>query len=178
MTATPAAKPAAAKKAAPPPPAPAPTRGPMTGAANPARSRGGSRSNGAAPAGVGAYSVGGAGRTDKRGHPALRFTGIGDPSAYRAWAAGITRHEMAGAAGVREADGHFARSVRDNKQLTRAQRGRIRWKMRRAHRKLAGALEAAAKAAAAAAKTRQEVDNEVLASGPRRPAAHAYKARS
>lgn len=114
---------------------------------------------------VGAFAPGGNGTAAgaKGGHPAQAYGGIGNPAGHRAWAVRIAKHELAGAAGVREADAMLGREIKRAPILTSPQKMMAAWKLKRAHRKLAGSLEASAKAAANVAKVRAEVNQTILA---------------
>lgn len=112
---------------------------------------------------VGLFTSSGNGTAPKKGHPAQAYGGIGSPPGHRAWALGIATHELAGAAGVREADAMLRREIRRADNLTSAQKAKAMWRLRRAHRRLAGTLEAGARAAATVAKVRAEVNAEILA---------------
>jgi hypothetical protein len=159
---TPPPAPAPRAPRATPPPAPAPPRapGPHRGSTAPAAAPT------APPAGttqaVGGFAISGNGAGQKQGHPAQAYGGIGNPAGHRAYFLAVAKHEIAGAAGVREGDAMLRREIRRAPQLTAAQRAMASWRLRRANRRLAGALEAAAKAAAQGAKVRAEVNANIL----------------
>jgi hypothetical protein len=125
---------------------------------------------------VGAFGVSGNGAASgaRQSHPAQSYSGIGRPEGHRAYAAAIARHEQAGAAGVREGDAMLRREIRRAPNLTAPQKAKAMWRLRRANRKLAGAMEATAKKAANLAKVRSEVNQEIVAGKRRRPHASAF----
>ena len=129
---------------------------------------------GGRPADVGEYRASASGRAQGRQHPALAFSGIAAPSAYRAYMAAQIRHAFAGAAGTREADAFLAASVKKSDDLTWSQKARVNWIMRRNHRRLAGAYESVAKASARCVRARQEADAEVLAARKKKSRSGVY----
>jgi hypothetical protein len=117
---------------------------------------------------AGAFAVAGNGSGGVRVvHPAQAYSGIGNPEGHRAYCVRIARHNMAGAAGVREGMANLAREIKKAPALTTTQAMRASWRLKRAARKLAGAHEAAARAAVQMAKVRAQV-NEELAQGRRK----------
>jgi hypothetical protein len=152
---------------APPPAAPpAPAPQPRAAASRPAAPA----PQPEAPQVVGGFATGGNGAAQKQGHPAQAYGGIGDPASHRAYYVAVVKHEMAGAAGVREGDAMLRREIKRADNLTQPQKAKAMWRIRRANRRLAGTLEAAARAAAQAAKTRAEVNADILAGKRKRRA--------
>lgn len=122
------------------------------------------------PPAVGGFQTAGNGTSARDSHPAQAYSGIGHPAGHRAYYLRIAKHDLAGAAGVREGDAMLRREIRRAPNLTQPQKAKAMWRLRRANRRLAGALEAAARAAANGAKVRAEVNADIMsAKRKRRP---------